>query len=123
MAEWDVALVTADSADHHPLSLERTADFAYVRLHGSRRLYGSRYRDDELDEWATLVDGWRSRGSDVFVYFDNDNKAYAPGDARRLSERLDRGASGRTVAHTQRRNHHGIVDREDHRGAERADSL
>jgi uncharacterized protein YecE (DUF72 family) len=89
MAEHDVALVTADTADHHPLSIERTTDtFAYVRLHGARKLYASRYTDDELDQWAELVDGWRARGSDVYVYFDNDDKAYAPGDAARLSSRL-----------------------------------
>ena len=93
LAAFDVALVTADTADHHPLSLERTADFAYVRLHGSRALYASRYSDGELDGWAALVDGWTARGDDVYVYFDNDNKAYAPGDARRLRERLH-GASG-----------------------------
>lgn len=91
LCEYDVALVTADSADHHPLSLERTSDdFAYVRLHGARKLYASRYTDGELDEWAALADGWRARGSDVYVYFDNDNKAYAPADARRLVERVDR---------------------------------
>jgi uncharacterized protein YecE (DUF72 family) len=89
LAANDVALVTADTADHHPLSLERTTDdFAYVRLHGARKLYASRYTDEELDEWAALVDGWIRRGSDVYVYFDNDEKAYAPGDARRLLERL-----------------------------------
>jgi uncharacterized protein YecE (DUF72 family) len=91
LAAYDVALVTADTADHHPLSMERTASFAYVRLHGSRKLYASRYRDDELDDWAALIDGWRGAGSEVFVYFDNDNKAYAPGDARRLIDRLDPG--------------------------------
>jgi uncharacterized protein YecE (DUF72 family) len=90
LCEYDIALVSADTADHHPLSLERTTDdFAYVRLHGARKLYASRYTDGELDEWAALVDGWRARGSDVYVYFDNDNKAYAPGDARRLLERVD----------------------------------
>ena len=100
MAEHEVALVTADTADHHPLSLERTAGaFAYVRLHGARTLYASRYTDGELDEWATIVDGWRARGSDVYVYFDNDNKAYAPGDAARLSSRLSSRVITRVDAH------------------------
>jgi uncharacterized protein YecE (DUF72 family) len=88
LAEHDLALVTADSADHHPLSLERTsAAFAYVRLHGAVALYASRYSDRELDEWAALVDAWRRRGSDVYVYFDNDAQAFAPHDARRLLDR------------------------------------
>jgi uncharacterized protein YecE (DUF72 family) len=87
---YDLALVTADTADHHPLSLERTTPaFAYVRLHGARKLYASRYTDEELDQWALLVESWLRRGSDVYVYFDNDDKAYAPGDARRLLERVN----------------------------------
>jgi uncharacterized protein YecE (DUF72 family) len=89
MAEHEVALVNADTADHYPCSLERTAGFAYLRLHGARKLYASRYTDDELDQWAALADGWRRGGSDVYVYFDNDDKAYAPGDAERLRARLE----------------------------------
>jgi uncharacterized protein YecE (DUF72 family) len=89
MAEHDIALVTADTADHHPFSVERTARaFAYVRLHGARELYGSRYSDGELDAWAALLERWRARGCDVYVYFDNDDKAYAPDDAARLAARL-----------------------------------
>ncbi len=100
MADHGIALVTADTADHHPLSVERTASaFAYVRLHGSRALYASRYSDEELDDWARLVDGWRGRGSDVYVYFDNDNKAYAPGDATRLLSRLSPRLPTRVDAH------------------------
>jgi uncharacterized protein YecE (DUF72 family) len=105
MAEHDVALVTADTADHHPLSLERTARaFAYVRLHGARELYASRYSDEELDAWATRVERWRAAGSDVYVYFDNDNKAYAPDDAQRLAARLRPGVRPRVDARTSRRN-------------------
>ena len=103
ISRFDVALVTADSADHHPLSMERTsADFAYVRLHGARKLYASRYTDDELDDWSALIDGWTARGSDVYVYFDNDNKAYAPGDARRLLERLHSSSGDRRLTSAPR---------------------
>ena len=90
MSAHGIALVTADTADHHPLSVERTSDtFAYVRLHGARELYASRYSNAELDQWAALTDRWRARGSDVYVYFDNDDKAHAPDDARRLLDRAD----------------------------------
>jgi uncharacterized protein YecE (DUF72 family) len=83
-----VALVTADTAGRWPLTFALTAPLAYVRLHGSRRLYGGRYTDDELDDWARLARGFALKGARVRVYFDNDEKAYAPGDALRLRERL-----------------------------------
>jgi uncharacterized protein YecE (DUF72 family) len=89
LQEHDVALVAADTAGKHPASIERTASFAYVRLHGSRVLYGSRYTDAELDTWASRIRGWAQGGASVFVYFDNDNRAYAPADAERLRARIE----------------------------------
>jgi uncharacterized protein YecE (DUF72 family) len=88
MIEQGIALVHADTAGRFPFSLTRTADFAYARLHGAQRLYGSNYGEQELAMWAQLVGSWRDDGSDVYVYFDNDNKAYAPGNALALAERL-----------------------------------
>ena len=66
------------------LSVERTASFAYVRLHGSTELYASRYAPVELVWWAKRIAGWAQAGSDVFVYFDNDARGHAPHDAERL---------------------------------------
>jgi uncharacterized protein YecE (DUF72 family) len=86
-----IALVVADTAGVHPFSLTQTADFAYARLHGARRLYASRYTDEELALWAKRVRQWHNGGgTPIFVYFDNDNKAYAPGDAERLTALLER---------------------------------
>ncbi len=87
LAEHDVALVAADTAGRHPAPLARTASFAYVRLHGSRVLYGSRYTDAELDAWAARLRPLLRHG-DVHVYTDNDEQAYAPADAHRLLTRL-----------------------------------
>ena len=84
------ALVLADTAGKFPYAEVLTADFVYVRLHGSRELYASGYDDDELDEWATRLRRW-TKGPpkrDAYVYFDNDAKKFAPHDARRLAERL-----------------------------------
>jgi uncharacterized protein YecE (DUF72 family) len=94
LRQQNIALVAAETAGKHPYSLERTADFAYVRLHGSQVLYGSQYTDDELKTWATRLLRW---GHDAYVYFDNDNKAYAPGDALRLTCRLGAGAARATI--------------------------
>jgi uncharacterized protein YecE (DUF72 family) len=90
LRRYQCALVVADTAGRYPFADEVTADFVYVRLHGSRVLYVSGYSDDELDEWAGRVRRWRRTGRDVYVYFDNDAKVHAPFDALRLRERVDR---------------------------------
>jgi uncharacterized protein YecE (DUF72 family) len=84
------AFVVADTAGRYPYAEEVTADFVYVRLHGSQELYVSGYTDAELDAWAARVAGWRNGRRDVYVYFDNDAKVHAPFDAIRLRERVDR---------------------------------
>lgn len=100
-----IAIVISESADW-PLTEEITAGFVYVRLHGSRETYASRYTDAELDRWAERIHSWSAgaqprdaakitdrkpparEGRDVFVYFDNDAKVNAPKDAARLARRL-----------------------------------
>nr|WP_276611997.1 DUF72 domain-containing protein [Kineococcus vitellinus] len=85
-----VALVTADTGGRWPLLLEQTADFSYVRLHGSPELYVSGYDDAALQEWAARVRAEAAGGREVFVYFDNTMAARAPFDALALVERLGR---------------------------------
>ncbi|HJU90959.1 MAG TPA: DUF72 domain-containing protein [Gemmatimonadaceae bacterium] len=84
------AFVIADTAEKFPYAEELTADFVYVRLHGSRQLYASGYTDDELDRWAERIREWTSDSvrRDAYIYFDNDALGHAPHDARRLAERL-----------------------------------
>ena len=87
------AFVIADTAGKFPYAETVTADFVYVRLHGSEELYASGYTDAELDTWASKVNAWRTsapRGRDVYVYFDNDAKVHAPFDAARLRDRVER---------------------------------
>jgi uncharacterized protein YecE (DUF72 family) len=84
-----VATVLADTAGRWPKVDEDTGPVRYVRLHGDQELYASGYTDGALDEWAARCRAWAAAGQDVFVYFDNDIKGYAPHDAKRLIERLD----------------------------------
>jgi len=91
LREHRIGLVIADTAGKFGYAEEVTADFAYVRLHGSRELYVSGYSDEELDAWAERALGWNSGlggGRDVYIYFDNDAKVHAPHDARRLADRV-----------------------------------
>ena len=90
---YQCAFVIADTAGKFGSADEVTADFVYVRLHGSRVLYASGYSDEELAEWARRVGDWTApppdgRGLDVYVYFDNDAWGHAPHDARRLADRI-----------------------------------
>jgi uncharacterized protein YecE (DUF72 family) len=88
LREHEVACVLADTAGRWPRVEEDTAAFRYVRLHGDRELYASGYTDRALDQWATRCRAWAEAGQDVFVYFDNDIKGYAPHDAMALIARL-----------------------------------
>jgi uncharacterized protein YecE (DUF72 family) len=69
--------------------LAATADFIYVRLHGPEAAaYAGSYSEEALLEWAGRIEAWRAQKRDVFCYFDNDQKAYAAGDAQRLKAML-----------------------------------
>ncbi|SMB78089.1 DUF72 domain-containing protein [Deinococcus hopiensis] len=98
LRRYGVALVVADAAGVFPLVEEITAEFIYVRLHGSRELYRSKYEPSELERWAQRIQAWLrgrqledavrlttelvpERPRDVYVYFDNDIGAHAPFDA------------------------------------------
>jgi len=99
LREHDCAFVIADTAGKFPYAEELTAEFVYVRLHGSKVLYASGYTDHELSSWAKRLRAWRDdrlHPRDLYVYFDNtDNKSFAPLDAARLAKKL---ARPRTVA-------------------------
>lgn len=64
--------------------VEVTADFVYIRLHGPGEKYQGSYSDEVLREWANRCKEWQTKGLDVFVYFENDQKGYAPLNAQRL---------------------------------------
>ncbi len=74
----------ADTAGRWPKVDEDTGPIRYVRLHGDQELYASGYTERALDEWAERCRAWAASGQDVFVYFDNDMKGFAPRDAMAL---------------------------------------
>lgn len=82
---YNIALCIADSAKRYPYFEDITADFIYVRLHGSERLYASEYSEEELNTWAQKIQKW-NRPS--FIYFNNDLSGYAFKNALRLKELL-----------------------------------
>jgi len=85
MKRHSIAWCISDTAGRYPYREEVTADFTYIRLHGSKSLYASNYSEQELRDWASKI---RSFGVDAYAYFDNDFMAYAPRNALRLKELL-----------------------------------
>lgn len=63
-----------------------TADFVYARLHGPTGDYRGSYRRAELKAWASRIQGWRMSGNDVYVFFNNDEAAYAAANAADLRD-------------------------------------
>lgn len=80
-----IAWCISDTAGRYPCLEAVTADFVYIRLHGSRALYASDYTEEELTAWAEKIQTWNR---ETFVYFDNDFMAYAPRNALRLKALL-----------------------------------
>ncbi len=83
----EVACVLADTAGRWPTLDRTTSDLTYLRLHGDAELYTSGYSAEALDRWAARCTAWAADGQDVFVYFDNDVKGFAPHDAEALIAR------------------------------------
>lgn len=66
-----------------------TSDFAYVRLHGPGSAYCGSYAEKALAGWAD----WLRKRTDLraaYVYFDNDQSAYAAANALELKAMLNR---------------------------------
>lgn len=80
---------------HSPIEL--TADWTYVRLHGPTAFkYQGSYSGAQMDAWAKRLVGWRKTLKGIYVYFDNDDSAYAVDNAltlkRLIAKRLKRAA-------------------------------
>lgn len=108
------------------------------RLHGDKALYPSGYADRALARWAERIELWQ-RGRepadarriappnplaalvparDVYVYFDNDVKVYAPFDALALQRRLGQATFVPGAVHAPRRRPGRGVRDEPLRGSE-----
>ncbi|MCC2652843.1 MAG: hypothetical protein K0Q60_3006 [Microvirga sp.] len=64
---------------------------------GARRYAGS-YSTETLQDWTGRIADWRKCGRSVYVYFDNDIKSAAPGDAQTLLRLLDEDQSLRAMS-------------------------
>ncbi len=83
LKKYNCAWVVVDSP-HWPKVFQVTADFVYVRMHGSKILFGSKYTKKELENLAEKIKEWQKQRLDVFVYFNNDAHGFAVQNAKEL---------------------------------------
>lgn len=101
LRQFGVAVVFAHSGLKSPYMEDLTADFIYARMHGQEAKYKKGYPDSELRWWAKRVESWTSGGHpkdalhiceeapksvkrDAFIYFDTEEKSFAPFEAMKL---------------------------------------
>jgi len=82
LRRYKVAWVIAYSP-RYPKAEEVTADFVYIRMHGSKALFSSKYTNKELKDLAEKIKKWK-KNKNVFVYFNNDAQGFAIENAKTL---------------------------------------
>ena len=85
LQNYNMALVLADTPSY-PYEEEITAGFVYLRLHGSEKLYASKYSTKQLKNWAKKIKNWRRQRKDIYCYLDNDFQGFAIENAKELLE-------------------------------------
>ena len=70
--------------ENRPKAEVVTADFVYIRMHGSKVLFASKYTKKELSYLAEKIKKWLKQGLSVYCYFNNDFHGYAIENARTL---------------------------------------
>jgi len=84
--KYNVAWVIADSP-RYPKAEVVTTDFAYIRMHGSKIMFASKYTKKEIEDLSKKIKNWLKNG-DVFCYFNNDFQGYAIENAKELINQL-----------------------------------
>lgn len=87
LKKYKAAWVIADSPKY-PRADVVTCHFVYIRMHGSKVLFSSKYSKKELQGLAEKIKKWQRKGKDIYCYFNNDVSGFAPKNARELLKLL-----------------------------------
>ncbi|OQW49328.1 MAG: hypothetical protein A4S09_12495 [Proteobacteria bacterium SG_bin7] len=106
LRKYGVAIVFGHAGDEkYPYMEDVTADFVYARMHGRGLEYKKGYPDETLEWWAKRLESWTAGGQpsdaqcmvdknpknkkrDAYVYFDTNEKEFAPYDAMTLIRKI-----------------------------------
>ena len=87
LREHGVALTVGDHPERPFQTYEATADWRFIRFHYGARGRNGNYSATELETWAGRIAQW-ARREEVFAYFNNDWRGFAPANASSLARRL-----------------------------------
>lgn len=87
LKKHNTALVISDSPTWIKIEKPELADFIYIRMHGSKKLFSSKYTKEELEDLAFKIKKWK-KDKEIFVYFNNDALGFAVENANTLKEIL-----------------------------------
>jgi len=87
LKKYKAALVIADSP-RYPKVEKVTSDFVYIRMHGSKVLFSSKYSKTEIEELAKKIEDFSKNNLEVYCYFNNDAHGYAIENAKDLIKKI-----------------------------------
>lgn len=92
LRKYNAAFCIYELAGYHS-PIELTADWTYIRLHGPTQYkYQGSYSDAQLATWAERIKTWSKKLKAIYVYFDNDDRAFAVENALTLKKMLTKRA-------------------------------
>lgn len=89
MRKHDITFVISQSGGLFPYEELVTAKNIYLRFHGPKGLYSSKYPDRTLKKYAKMCSEWIKDGHIIWAFFNNDVPYHAPFDAMRLRELIE----------------------------------
>jgi uncharacterized protein YecE (DUF72 family) len=81
--------VVINSSPSFPFYDIATGGICYIRMHGSTKLYSSKYSDKELIKFASIIIKYHDKGFYSFIYFNNDICGYAVENARAMQKLIN----------------------------------
>lgn len=89
LKKYNFAWVVSDSS-RYPKKEAVTANFIYIRMHGPKSLFSSKYSSKEIKELAQKIKNWSKTTEEIYVYFNNDFYGYALENAKTLINLLNK---------------------------------
>ncbi len=88
LRKYKICLCFSDCAGKYPSWYEvQTTNYLYIRMHGSKKLYVSKYEEEELKTLAEKIKSFNINSA--FIYFDNTAEGYAVPNALKMKEFLE----------------------------------